>query len=64
MKIREILACRLVDQTQTLQGVETIVELDFLAAGATHTQKIFIYQDQQSIADKKFELHVREYLDA
>ena len=63
MKIREILACRLVDQTQTLQGVETIVELDFLAAGATQTQKIFIFQDQQSIADKKFELHVREYVD-
>ena len=63
MKIREILACRLVDQTQTLQGVETIIELDFLAAGATQTQKIFIYQDQQSIADKKFELHVREYVD-
>jgi len=63
VKIREILACRLVDQTQTLQGVETIVELDFLAAGATQTQKIFIYQDQQSIADKKFELHVREYVD-
>ena len=63
MKIREILACRLVDQTQTLQGVETIIELDFLAAGATHTQKIFIWQDDKSIAERKFELHIRDYID-
>ena len=64
VKIREILACRLVDQTQTLQGVETIIELDFLAAGAVHTQKLFIFQDDKSIAERRFELHIREYLDA
>ncbi|KKL07488.1 hypothetical protein LCGC14_2585560 [marine sediment metagenome] len=64
MKIKDILACRLVEQVQTSQGVETIIELDFLAAGETHTQKIFIFQDNQSIVERKFELHIREYLDA
>lgn len=63
MRIKEVLACRLVDQTQTQQGVETIIELDFLAAGETHTQKIFIFQDGQDIAEKKFELHIRDYID-
>ena len=63
MRIKEILACRVVDQTQTQQGVETIIELDFLAAGETHTQKIFIFQDKQSIVERKFELHIRDYID-
>ena len=63
MKIKEILACRLIEQVQTSQGVETIIELDFLAAGETHTQKIFIFQDNQDIAERKFELHIAEYLD-
>ncbi len=63
MRIKEILACRVVDQTQTQQGVETIIELDFLAAGETHIQKIFIFQDNNSIAERKFELHIRDYVE-
>jgi len=63
MRIKEVLACRLVEQAQTQQGVETIIELDFLAAGETHTRKVFIFQDNDSIVEKKFELHIRDYVD-
>ena len=63
MKIKDILACRIVEQVQTQQGVETVVELDFLASGETHTQKIFVFQDAHDIAERKFELHIREYVD-
>ena len=64
MRIKEILSSNIVEQVQTTQGVETIIELGFLAGGETKYQKIFVFQDNSDIRDKNFKLEIRDYDDS
>ncbi len=63
MKIKSTVSSKVIDQTQTLEGYETIVEIGFMAGGGVIKQKIFIFQSAEDLTAGIFKPLIREIQD-
>ncbi len=63
MKIKSTISSKIIDQKQTLEGYETIMEVGFMAGGGVVKQKIFIFQSNEDLTAGIFKPLIREVQD-
>ncbi len=63
MKIKSTISSKILEQTQTPDGFETIMVVGFMAGGGVMKQKIFIYQSNEDLSAGIFKPLIREVTD-
>jgi len=60
MRIKEILGCRIVGSQHESDGFSTEIEITFATSYGPFKQNIVLFQDTESMAEKKFHVLARE----